>query len=78
MLLVLLALVFIAVCVAVLQLVALRRQVSSIRQFLEWTAVGFLEKSDQNPEQREYLERVKEDLMREGKVSKRQVDIWRR
>ena len=39
----LLALLLIAVCFTLKELVAVRREVSSMRQFLEWTAVGLLE-----------------------------------
>jgi hypothetical protein len=77
MLLALLALVLIAVCFAAKELVGIRRQLSSIRQFLEWSAVGFLENANPSPARREYLEKVKEDLIREGELSKQQVDDLR-
>jgi hypothetical protein len=32
------------------------------------------EKTDLSPARREYIQNVKEDLMREGKLSKQQVD----
>jgi hypothetical protein len=39
-----------------------------MRQFLEWSAVGFLEKGKDtmNPAMREYMENTKRDLIREG------------
>lgn len=77
MLLALLAFVLIAVCFAAKELVGIHRQLSSIRQFLEWSAVGFLEKANPSPAQRGYVEKVKEDLIREGKLSKQQVDDLR-
>jgi hypothetical protein len=50
------------------ELVAVRRQVSSIRQSLEWFAVGFVEKRKDGlaPAMREYMETTKQDLIREG------------
>ncbi|MGA8152752.1 MAG: hypothetical protein WB952_17515 [Terriglobales bacterium] len=50
------------------ELVAVRRQVSSIRQSLEWFAVGFLEtrKDGLTPAMQEYMEKAKHDLIREG------------
>ncbi len=50
------------------ELVVVRRQVSSIRQSLEWFAVGFLEKRKDGlaPAVREYIENTKQDLIREG------------
>jgi len=50
------------------ELVAVRRQVSSVRQSLEWWAVGFLEtrKDDFTPALREYMKNTKQDLIREG------------
>ncbi len=78
MLTVLLVFLTIAACLAVRELVGIRRQVSSLRQFVEWTAVGFLETKDLHPAQREYLEKTKEDLIREGNLSKQQVDSMRR
>ena len=68
MLILLIMLLLIAVCFVLKELVAVRRQVSSIRQFLEWTAVGLLEngKDAMNPAMREYLENTKKDLIREG------------
>ena len=50
------------------ELVAVRRQVSSIRQSLEWFAVGFVEKRKDGlaPAVREYMETTKQDLIREG------------
>jgi len=64
----LLALLLIAVCLALRELIAVRRQVSSIRQSLEWAAVGYAEnfKSTMNPAMREYMEKTKRDLIREG------------
>ena len=62
------------------ELIAVRRQVSSIRQFLEWCAVGFLEsrKDALTPAMQEYMEKTKQDLiregMREGTLSERQVN----
>ncbi len=78
MLTVLLALILIAVCFAAKELVGVRRQVASIRQLLEWTAVGFLETRDLPPTQREYLEKTKEDLIREGGLKEQQVNAFRR
>jgi hypothetical protein len=68
MLILLITLLLIAACFVLRELVAVRRQVSSIRQFLEWTAVGLLEngKDTMNPAMREYLENTKRDLIREG------------
>jgi len=77
MLIVLMVLILIAVCFAGKELVGIRRQAASIRQLLEWTAVGFLETRDLPPTQREYLEKTKEDLIREGKLSKQEVEIVR-
>jgi hypothetical protein len=74
MLIALLVFLLVAVCFVVKELVGIHRQVSSLRQFLEWTAVGFQETRDLRPAQRAYLEKVKEDLIREGKLSKQQVD----
>jgi len=68
MLILLLTLLLIAVCFVLKELVVVRRQVSSMRQFLEWTAVGLLEngKDTMNPAMREYMENTKMDLIREG------------
>lgn len=68
MLILLLALLLIAVCFVLKELVAVRRQVSSMWQFLEWAAVGYLEnfKDTMNPAMREYMENAKSDLIREG------------
>jgi hypothetical protein len=68
MLILLLALLLIAICFVLKELVAVRQQVSSIRQFLEWTAVGLMEggKDSLNPAMREYMENTKKDLIREG------------
>ena len=44
----LLMLLLVAVCFVLKELVAVRRQVSPIRQFLEWTSVGFLETRKDN------------------------------
>jgi len=63
-----------AICFVARELIGIRRQVSSIRQFLEWTAVGLLETRDLSPTMREYLEKTKEDLIREGKLNKSLVD----
>jgi hypothetical protein len=78
MLTVLLVLILIAVCFAAKEPVGVRRQVASIRQFLEWTAVGMLENRDLPPVQREYLEKAKEDLIREGGLNERLVNAFRR
>jgi hypothetical protein len=57
------------------ELIAVRRQVSSIRQSLEWLrqslewwVVGYLEtrKDSLPPAVREYVEKAKQDLIREG------------
>ena len=68
MLLALLALLLVAVGFVLRELVSLRRQISSIRQSLEWFGVGFLEKSKDGlaPAVREYVENAKQDLIREG------------
>jgi hypothetical protein len=68
MLILLLVLLLIAVCFVLKELVAVRRQLSSIRQSLEWAAVGYLEnfKDTMNPAMREYMENAKRDLIREG------------
>ena len=55
-----------------------RRQVASIRQFLEWFGVGFLENRNPSPAQREYLGKVKEDLINEGKLSEQELALLRR
>ncbi len=78
MLLALVALVLVALCFILRELVGVHRELSTVRQFLEWSAVGFLEKTDLSPARREQIEKVKEDLMREGKLIKRQVDDLRR
>ena len=68
MLTLLLALLLIAACFVLRELVAVRRQVSSMRQSLEWAAVGYAEnfKDTMNPATREYMENTKRDLIREG------------
>jgi hypothetical protein len=68
MLILLLALLLIAVCFVLKELVAVRRQVSSMRQSLEWAAVGYLEnfKDTMNPAMQEYMENAKRDLIRES------------
>ena len=68
MLILLLALLLVAVCFVLRELGAVRRQVSSIRQSLEWAAVGYAEnfKDSMNPAMREYMENTKRDLIREG------------
>lgn len=67
MLITLLALLVIAAFV-LKELIAVRRQVSSMRQSLEWFGVGFLEKRKDGlaPAVREYMENAKQDLIREG------------
>jgi hypothetical protein len=64
----LLAVLLIVACFVLKELVAVRRQISSMRQFLEWTAVGLLEKNKDtmNPAMRDYIEKTKKDLIREG------------
>jgi hypothetical protein len=68
MLILLSLLLLIAVCFVLKELVAVRRQASSIRQSLEWAAVGYAEnfKDTMNPAMREYMENAKRDLIREG------------
>jgi len=79
MLIAVLALIVVAVLI-LKELVALRRQVSSIRQFLEWWAVGFLEtrRDALTPAMQNYIEKTKQDLvrdgMREGTLSEQQVN----
>jgi hypothetical protein len=66
MLIVLLILLVVAVFV-LKELITVRRQVSSIRQSLEWYAVGFLEKRrDGLAPAVSYMENTKQDLIREG------------
>ena len=59
----------VVVALVLKELVIVRRQVSSIRQSLEWFAVGFLEKKKDGlaPAVREYMENAKQDLIREGR-----------
>jgi hypothetical protein len=68
MLIALLTLLLIVISFILKELLAVRRQISSIRQFLEWTTVGFLEtrKDNLRPAIREYMENTKKDLIREG------------
>ena len=77
MLIVLLMMILLAVCFVGKELIGVHRQISSIRQFLEWTAIGSLENKNLRPEQREQIQKAKEDLIREGKLSKQQVDDMR-
>jgi hypothetical protein len=77
MLLALVALGLVAVCLVLRELVRVRRELSSIRQFLEWSAVGLLERTDLSPSRREYVEKVKQDLARESNLSRRQVEDLR-
>ncbi len=64
----LLILLLIILCFAVRELVRIRRQVASIRQFLEWFGVGLAEnsKASMGESARQYLEETKQDLIREG------------
>jgi len=78
MLIGLLVFLFVALCFVAKELMEVRRQVASIRQCLEWFGVGLLENRNPSPAQREYLEKVKEDLIREGKLSEQEVDLLRR
>jgi len=68
MLIVLLSFLLIAVYFALRELIGMRREVSWIRQFLEWHAVGFLEtrKDGLTPAWQEYVEKTKQHLIREG------------
>jgi hypothetical protein len=68
------ALVLVILCLIAREIIYVHRELSSIRQFLEWSAVGLLEKADLSPARREYIEKIKEDLMREGHLSQQQVD----
>jgi hypothetical protein len=50
------------------ELIEIRRQISSIRQSIEWYAVGFMEsrKEGLSPTALAYLQKTKEDLLQEG------------
>ena len=74
----LLVLVLIVLCFIARELVVVRRRVSNIRQFLEWAAIGFLETRDLTPEQREFLEKAKETLIRNGGFNRQQADFLNR
>ena len=64
------ALLVLLAVVAVLsyrEIVKIRQQVSSTRQFLEWFSVGYLENRDGvSPHMQQYIEKTKEDLIKEG------------
>ena len=62
----LLAVIAIVLVLAYRELVNVRRQVSSIRQSLEWFSVGYLENRDLSPRMRDYIQKTKEDLIQEG------------
>jgi hypothetical protein len=63
---VLLAIVAVVAVFAYRELVNVRRQVSGIRQSLEWFGVGYLENRDLSPRMRDYIQKTKEDLIQEG------------
>ncbi len=66
----LLFLVVIVLCLGLRELVRVRRQVTSIRQSIEWFGVGLAENSQASMGEsaRQYLEKTKQDLIRECNV----------
>jgi predicted Holliday junction resolvase-like endonuclease len=66
----LLFLVLILLCFVMRELVRIRRQVTSIRQSVEWFGLGLAENSKENWSEatRQYMEKAKQDLIRECKL----------
>ncbi len=75
MLTLMLVLLLVILTLVLRELTAIRGQVASIRQFLEWAAVGLLEERKENLGEltRRYLEKTKQDLIREGKLDPQMV-----